>query len=46
MLAAHRVLGLAHRVTEDDVYRGLLIKKGTTIYANIWSVFCHVFDCH
>ncbi|KAI0259000.1 cytochrome P450 [Gloeopeniophorella convolvens] len=31
-------LGLAHRVTEDDVYRGMFIEKGTTVYANIWSI--------
>ncbi|KAI0062807.1 cytochrome P450 [Artomyces pyxidatus] len=31
-------LGLAHRVTQDDVYRGLLIKEGTTVYANIWAI--------
>ncbi|KZV73911.1 cytochrome P450 [Peniophora sp. CONT] len=31
-------LGLAHRVAEDNVYRGMEIKEGTTIYANIWSI--------
>lgn len=31
-------LGLAHRLTEDDTYRGYHIKKGSTVYANIWSI--------
>ncbi|VDB87895.1 unnamed protein product [Peniophora sp. CBMAI 1063] len=31
-------LGLAHRVAEDNVYRGMEIKEGTTVYANIWSL--------
>ena len=29
-------LGLAHRLTEDDIYRGWLIPKGTVVWANIW----------
>ena len=29
-------LGLAHRLTQDDVYRGWAIPKGTVVWANIW----------
>lgn len=29
-------LGLAHRVTRDDVYRGYFIPQGTVVWANIW----------
>ena len=29
-------LGLAHRLTEDDIYRGWLIPKGTVVWANLW----------
>jgi len=28
-------LGIPHRVTEDDVYRGMLIPKGSLVFANI-----------
>lgn len=31
-------LGLPHLVTEDDVYRGYTIEKGTVVWANIWSI--------
>ena len=31
-------LGLAHRATQDDVYRGRFIPKGTVVWANIWSM--------
>ncbi|OSD02652.1 cytochrome P450 [Trametes coccinea BRFM310] len=31
-------LGLAHRLTQDDVYRGWHIPKGTVVWANIWSM--------
>ncbi|KAL0958265.1 hypothetical protein HGRIS_000418 [Hohenbuehelia grisea] len=31
-------LGLAHVAREDDVYRGYTIKKGTVVWANIWSI--------
>ncbi|KAI8986616.1 cytochrome P450 [Trametes punicea] len=31
-------LGLAHRLTQDDVYRGWLIPKGTVVWANVWSM--------
>ncbi|EIM81916.1 cytochrome P450 [Stereum hirsutum FP-91666 SS1] len=31
-------LGLAHRVTQDDVYKGMFIEAGTTVYPNIWSM--------
>jgi len=29
-------IGLPHRVTQDDVYQGFRIPKGTTVVANIW----------
>ena len=32
-------LGLAHRVTQEDVYRGCRIAKGTVVWANIWCAF-------
>jgi len=31
-------LGLPHMVTEDDVYQSYHIKKGTVVWANIWSI--------
>ena len=31
-------LGFAHTSMEDDVYKGYLIPKGTTVLPNIWSV--------
>ncbi|KAI0674628.1 cytochrome P450 [Trametes maxima] len=31
-------LGLAHRLTQDDVYRGWVVPKGTVVWANIWSM--------
>lgn len=31
-------LGVAHYTTEDDVYEGYYIPKGTTVLANIWLV--------
>ncbi|KAI1789418.1 cytochrome P450 [Ganoderma leucocontextum] len=31
-------LGLAHRLTRDDVYRGFSIPAGTVVWANIWSM--------
>lgn len=31
-------LGLPHVVTQDDVYKGFEIKKGTVVWANIWCV--------
>ena len=30
-------LGLAHRTTEDDVYNGYFIPKGTMLLTNTWS---------
>jgi len=30
--------GLPHRVTQDDVYQGFRIPKGTTVVANIWAI--------
>ncbi|KAF9461977.1 cytochrome P450 [Collybia nuda] len=30
--------GLRHCVTEDDIYEGYYIPKGTTIIANIWAI--------
>lgn len=32
------VAALPHRVTEDDIHEGYFIPKGTTVFANIWSV--------
>ncbi|KAF8872779.1 cytochrome P450 [Infundibulicybe gibba] len=31
-------LGLPHRVTQDDVYDGYFIPKGTEFMANIWGI--------
>lgn len=31
-------LGLPHRVTQDDVYNGRLIPKGSLVFANIWAM--------
>jgi cytochrome P450 len=31
-------VSLAHYLTEDDVYRGWRVPKGTTVLANIWCV--------
>ncbi|KAH9950732.1 cytochrome P450 [Amylocystis lapponica] len=31
-------LGLPHRLTEDDVYNGQFIPKGTLVFANIWNM--------
>ncbi|KAI0341374.1 cytochrome P450 [Trametopsis cervina] len=31
-------LGLAHQLTQDDVYRGYRLKKGTVVWANIWTM--------
>ncbi|KAJ8462273.1 hypothetical protein ONZ51_g11006 [Trametes cubensis] len=38
-------LGVAHRCTEDNVYREWKIPKGATIMFNIWSIFhdAHVY---
>ncbi|KAH9943944.1 cytochrome P450 [Amylocystis lapponica] len=33
-------LGLPHRLTEDDVYEGRLVPKGTILLANVWH-FAH-----
>jgi len=32
-------IGLPHRVTQDDVYRGYLIPAGSTIILNAWAIF-------
>ncbi|KAI0089003.1 cytochrome P450 [Irpex rosettiformis] len=43
-------LGLAHQLTQDDVYRGWHLRKGTVVWANIWTmlhdeaVFFHPFE--
>lgn len=29
--------GLPHRVSDDDIYAGYLIPKGSLVFANIWS---------
>ncbi|GBE84279.1 Multifunctional cytochrome P450 monooxygenase af510 [Sparassis crispa] len=31
-------LGLPHRLTEDDVYQGMHIPKGSLVFANIWNM--------
>ncbi|KAF6747143.1 cytochrome P450 [Ephemerocybe angulata] len=31
-------LGLPHVATQDDEYRGYTIRKGTVVWANIWSI--------
>ncbi|KAF5315496.1 hypothetical protein D9619_007173 [Psilocybe cf. subviscida] len=31
-------LGVAHRVTEDDIYKGYLIPKGALILVNVWAI--------
>lgn len=31
-------LGIAHAAREDDIYDNMLIKKGTTVIANIWAI--------
>ncbi|KAJ7484409.1 cytochrome P450 [Mycena latifolia] len=31
-------LGLPHVVTQDDVYRGYAIEKGSIIWANVWAI--------
>ncbi|KAK7047907.1 hypothetical protein VNI00_006235 [Paramarasmius palmivorus] len=31
-------LGLPHLATQDDVYNGYFIEKGTVVWANIWSI--------
>ncbi|KAJ7089229.1 cytochrome P450 [Mycena belliarum] len=38
-------LGLPHVVTQDDVYRGYMIEKGSVVWANIWAILHdeHVF---
>ena len=34
-------LGLAHRLTQDDVYRGYRIPKGTIVWASIWYIWLY-----
>lgn len=29
-------LGLAHTSTKEDIYNGMRIPKGTTLFANVW----------
>ena len=31
-------LGLPHRLMEDDVYKGMYLKAGTLVFANIWNM--------
>ncbi|KAF8574681.1 cytochrome P450 [Ramaria rubella] len=31
-------LGIAHRVTEDDVYKGMFIPNGAVVIGNAWSI--------
>jgi cytochrome P450 len=32
------ILGVPHRVMQDDVYNGYKIPEGTTIFTNVWYV--------
>lgn len=32
------LIGLPHRVSEDDLYDGYFIPKGTMIIANVWAI--------
>ncbi|KAH9478398.1 Cytochrome P450 monooxygenase COX2 [Psilocybe cubensis] len=31
-------LGVPHKVIEDDLYKGYLIPKGTTVFTNMWAM--------
>ncbi|KAF9443654.1 cytochrome P450 [Macrolepiota fuliginosa MF-IS2] len=31
-------LGIPHRALRDDVYKGMFIPKGTTVFANAWGI--------
>ena len=31
-------LGSAHRLMEDDIYKGMFIPAGSTVIENVWSV--------
>ncbi|KAJ7136875.1 cytochrome P450 [Mycena epipterygia] len=31
-------INLPHRLTEDDVYRGMRIPKGSVVFGNIWAI--------
>ncbi|CAE6444281.1 unnamed protein product [Rhizoctonia solani] len=31
-------LGMPHRTTQDDVYKGYLIPKGATVLGNVWAI--------
>ncbi|KAJ3505894.1 hypothetical protein NLJ89_g7173 [Agrocybe chaxingu] len=31
-------LGVPHKTTEDDVYKGYFIPKGTAVFSNIWAM--------
>ncbi|KAG8966453.1 hypothetical protein FRB90_010959, partial [Tulasnella sp. 427] len=31
-------IGVPHRLTEDDVYDGYFIPKGTSVFANLWGI--------
>ena len=31
-------IGIPHRLTEDDEYRGMLIPKGSIVIPNVWFV--------
>jgi len=32
-------LSAPHRLSEDDIYNGMLIPKGSLVFANIWGIF-------
>jgi len=38
-------LGLPHATTEDDIYEGYWIPKGTTVIPNLWAI-CHDEDTY
>ncbi|CUA78508.1 O-methylsterigmatocystin oxidoreductase [Rhizoctonia solani] len=31
-------LGMPHRTTQDDIYKGYLIPKGATVLGNVWAI--------
>lgn len=41
-MAKNGSVDLAHVSTQDDVYNGYYIPKGSVVLANIWYVYCHL----